>query len=206
VRLTRALAVGGRLGAARLVLALLGVYELRYLLASVWRAIAAAGGAGSQASSGSARWVLVAVAFSSAVTLQEMTRGLRSQVARPSWSLASLQLWLLYSGALLAVLCGLECSLAAMSGHGTLMQVFASVSWWAIPAVLLAGLLLVLSVHGARWVLSAVARWRRRPIPGRGRPLTQMRPWAAVLPRAPTPLIAGWSDRGPPRVSRLQVS
>jgi hypothetical protein len=191
---------------ARLIPALLAVYELRNVLGSVGRGIAAASGGGSQALDGSTRWALLLLALGSALSLREMTRGLKSHINRPAWSRALLRSWLQCSGALLAILCALGCSIAALGGHTALIQVFASMSWWAIPAGLLAGLLLAASLYGTSWVLHAVALRRRRSTPGRRRPLTLLHPLAASLPKAATPLLAGWSDRGPPPISRLQLS
>jgi hypothetical protein len=186
-----------RLG--RLVPLLLAVYELRYLLAHVASAGAALLGTGRADLHWGNPWVLVLLALGAGATLAEIGRGLRWQISRPSSSASLLGLWLLCSSALLVVMCGQELATGLADGHAIGPSVFTGAGLWSsLPAALIVGLLLTTAIGSARWIVSRVVARRIRRC---ARPsLRESVPRAAgvEIAPAPVPLLAGWSDRGPP--------
>jgi hypothetical protein len=132
--------------------------------------------------------------------LREIARGLNADAVRPDWSRSLLRLWLLCAAAMLAVICcgGLAGVCSALGGHGAFGQTVAPQIWSAIPAALCIGLLVAVSLRGARWVLSKAVGLRRALVSARRRQPRERRPATVLLLLAATPLLAGWSDRGPP--------
>ncbi len=183
----------------RLVPAALAAYELRYLLTRLLHLIT-----GSRAVSvpgGLEAIMLILVATGSVLLLRESARGLSSQVGSPRWSVRLLRSWLFCTVGLGASLVtALTFTSATASGHtgsASLLHAIEAGNWLSAgPALLIAGLLLALSWHGAKWLLDRVGS-----TPGM-RPLA--RAAAARLEGAESfrltgaPLRAGWSDRGPP--------
>jgi hypothetical protein len=130
-------------------------------------------------------WILIPLALGAALMLREAGRGLVSQLPRPRWSPRFAAVWAGSSGVLFAAL------LASGSSLG-------SGSWISITLAVCLGLVLAASLPGARRLLWSLARLHRR-IPVRIRTPDVPIPCAATL-SAPVraPLLAGWSDRGPP--------
>jgi len=124
-------------------------------------------------------------ALGAGVMLREAGRGLVSQLPRPRWSARFAGTWAGSSGLLLTILLASSSSV----GFG---------AWISIPLAVGLGLVLAASLHGARRLLWSLARVRGR-IPIRVRASAVPIPCALTV-TAPVgvPLLAGWSDRGPP--------
>jgi len=124
-------------------------------------------------------------ALGAGVMLREAGRGLVSQLPRPRWSARFAGTWAGSSGLLLTILLASSSSV----GFG---------AWISIPLAVGLGLVLAASLHGARRLLWSLARVRSR-IPIRVRASAVPIPCALTV-TAPVgvPLLAGWSDRGPP--------
>jgi ABC-type nitrate/sulfonate/bicarbonate transport system permease component len=130
-------------------------------------------------------WILILVALGAGVMLREAARGLACRLPRPRWSAGFVGTWAGSSVLLLTVLLASASSL----GSGT---------WISIALAVCLGLVLAASLPRARQLLSALTRLRRR-IPARTRASTVPIPCAlTVAAPVPAPLLAGWSDRGPP--------
>jgi hypothetical protein len=130
-------------------------------------------------------WVLVGVALGAGVMLHEVGRGLVSQLSRPRWSARFAGTWAGSSALLLTVL------LASGSSHS-----FGA--WISVLLAVCLGMVLAASVPGARRLLGAFTRLRGR-IPVRVRVSAVPIPCALTLNASVrAPLLAGWSDRGPP--------
>jgi hypothetical protein len=128
-------------------------------------------------------WILIAVALGAGV-LREAGRGLAQQLPRPRWSASFARAWAGSSGLLLTVLLASGGSLGA--GVST-----------SIAVAVCVGLVLAASLLGARGLLRAFTL--RGRIPVRRRTLAVASSCPGTLPApAPAPLLAGWSDRGPP--------
>jgi len=130
-------------------------------------------------------WILVVVALGAGVMLREAGRGLAVQLPRPRWSVRFAGTWAGSSMLLLAVLLASGSSL----GFG---------GWISIALAVCLGVVLAASLYGARRLLTACTRFR-------GRMPVRIRAPAVVIPcdltltgPVPAPLLAGWSDRGPP--------
>jgi hypothetical protein len=132
-----------------------------------------------------APWILILAALGAGVMLREAGRGLAVRLPRVQWSPRFAGRWAASSMLLLTVLLSSGSSLES----GT---------WISIALAVCLGLVLAASLPGARRLLKAVMRLRGRiPVGIRG--------YAVSIPCALTltapvraPLLAGWSDRGPP--------
>jgi hypothetical protein len=130
-------------------------------------------------------WVLVVAALGAGVILHEAGRGLISQLPRPRWSGRFAGTWAGSSALLLTVL------LASGSSHS-----FGA--WISVLLAVCLGMVLAASQPAARRLLGAFTRLR-------GRIAVRVQVSAVPIPCASTlnasvraPLLAGWSDRGPP--------
>jgi hypothetical protein len=131
-----------------------------------------------------APWIVIGVAFGTGLMLREVGRGLAPQVPRPRWSASFLGTWAGGSGLLLTVL---------LASGGSL----GSGAWTSVALAVCLGVVLAASLHGARRLLRALTRLGARA--PRRRTTAVSIPSASTLPAlAPAPLLAGWSDRGPP--------
>lgn len=168
---------------ARLIPAALAVYELRFLASAInerelLRVITAL----DPRSAGA--WVALLLAAALLRMLRETGRGLGASLSRPRFSLQLTVSWLACTTALIG-------ALAVTGGAGGVLG--------ALPAALCVGLVLAASFHGACWALRElryVATPRVRPPQVTALALTTL-----VPARPPTPLLFGWSDRGPPQAS-----
>jgi hypothetical protein len=130
-------------------------------------------------------WILVAVALGAGVVLREAGRGLALQLPRPRWSARFAGTWAGSSGLLLTVLLASGSSL----GSGV---------WISTAFAVCLGLVLAASLHGARRLLRSFTRPRDQ-VPLRLRASAALVPVALTLTASvQAPLLAGWSDRGPP--------
>jgi hypothetical protein len=129
-------------------------------------------------------WMLIVVALVAAVMLREAGRGLVSQLPHPQWSARFVVGWAASSCLLLTVL---------PASHGAL----GVGAWISIPVAACLGLVLAASLHGARRLLEMVRLPRRIALRVRAFAVP-IPPSLSVAARVPAPLLAGWSDRGPP--------
>jgi hypothetical protein len=133
-------------------------------------------------------WIVIGAAFVTAALLREIGRGLPAALPRPRWSTGLVAAWAACSGLLFVALSVLS------TGGGPL----GSGAWSAVAVAVCLGLLLATSLQGARWVLRELVRLHARP-PGRQRaPSLPSSPAIAMAAPVAAPLLAGWSDRGPP--------
>jgi hypothetical protein len=133
-----------------------------------------------------APWMMIVVALGAGAVLREAGRGLVSQLPRPQWSARFIATWAATSG-LLTVL---------LTSHTAL----GSGAWISLPLAVCLGLVLAASLRGARRLLEMVRLRGRIPIRIRAF-AAPAPPTLSVAAAVPAPLLAGWSDRGPP--SRL---
>lgn len=187
-------------GIARVIPAALAAYELRYLLASLGSVGAGLRWIARADEHSSGPWIVALLAIGVCLMLREISRGLVKRALRPRWSVVLVGLWLLCSSALVAIFCCGEVfrSLVAFGHPVELAQVFGPGGWSSMPAALCLGFLLAASLQGAWWVLREVVRWRARHIPSRRRRPVALRSTEVVRLPAAVPLLAGWSERGPP--------
>ncbi len=175
----------------------MAAYELRYLIAHLLRLVSGAGSV--QLPAGSAAVGVIIVAAAMALLLRESGRGLSSRAATAEPSLRLLRSWLVCSAGLALLLVGVLAFGAATAGaHADpLAHAIGFGNWLAAgPALLVSGLLLALSLHGARWLLARVGAV---PVRGFGGPAAVGFSGSSLSFRAAgAPLRAGWSDRGPP--------
>jgi len=184
MRLTRKHPTGVALHIARVIVAVAAAAELRCLIVAALRVdharLPASLPLGSETF-----WASALLAAGAVVLLREISRGLTPPRPRRSARLAIT--WACCSAALLGVLC-----VRGLGGAG-----FAS----GLPSVAVAlciGLLLAASLQGTRWMLRAVASLAPR---ARTRAHSHAPMAVVAWARAgspPAPLLAGWSDRGPP--------
>jgi hypothetical protein len=174
----------------------LAAYEFRYLIAHLAAFATVLQAAGSRPVTLGA---LVLLAAGAGSFLRESGRGLAASVPRPGWSLRFVGSWMLCSTALAALLVAADLlhALPAIGHAQPLAHLVAPGAWSMAPAVLLVGLVLAASLHGAHWLLLELVRLRRRPGEVRS-PLVAL--CVAVVEQrcVAAPLRAGWSDRGPP--------
>ena len=139
--------------------------------------------------------LLAACALILGLALFQVGRGLNRVATTPRWTLALLGLWLMFCSALVVLL-----SLAvAVAGHGMPSHVLGADGPWAnAPAVLGLALILSVSIAGVGWLarhgLTVAAAW----VYAAARDPSARRRVASECQPAPAPLLAGWSDRGPP--------
>jgi len=186
---------------ARVIPAAFAVFELRYLLASLANAGGALEWAARSNMHSASLWLLLLLAAGACWMLREIGRDLVRRTSRPRWSLALVCVWLLCSSALVALFC---CELVLL-GRATAGQsagvpaaVFGPAGWSSALAALSFGFLLAASLQGVWRVLREVGRIRTGEIPSRPQRAVAARLAEVVAPPAAVPLLAGWSDRGPP--------
>ncbi len=175
------------------------VHQLRYLLAYRGGAGLELQRTGHSYMHSVVPWMVLLLGLAAGCLLRALGRAFTDQTSAARFTISFTGLWSACTGALVGIfVCQelLEGMLA--TGHPAgLVGVFGYGGWWALPAALCMGLVLAAIFHGARWVIDEVIRRcadqathaRRMP--------------AAIAPRdlpvrAPTPLLAGWSSRGPP--------
>ena len=192
--------IGGAGRAALLPPAALAVHQLRYLLAFGGSAGLELERQGHSYLHSLLPWLIALVAVAAGGFLHSLGRAFGGHATRTRFGLSFLALWLACTVALVAIYAGQELLEGWMvTGHPAgLAGVFGYGGWWALPAAACVGLVLAAVFHGARLMLRAVARGHAGRAPSRVREVGPLaaRPLMAVPTAAP--LIAGWSDRGPP--------
>jgi hypothetical protein len=145
-------------------------------------------------------WMVLLLGLTAGWFLRALGRALSSQTSAARFTLSFTGLWSACTGALVGIFVCQEL-LEGMfaTGHPAgLVGVFGYGGWWALPAALCVGLVLAAVFHGARWVIEEVVRRHGdTPAGSDRRPATALRPRDPGV-RAPAPLLAGWSSRGPP--------
>jgi hypothetical protein len=191
-----------RLGAAALLPpAALAVHQLRYFLAYGRGASAELQHTGHSYLHSVVPWLVVLVALAIGSFLRSLGRTLGGRQSASRRAASFTGLWLACATCLVCIFACQELLEGLFaSGHPTgIAGIFGYGGWWSIPAAVCVGLVLAACLYGAHWVLAEVARRCTAPQPGWPAPrlaVTGARA-AAVIPASP--LVAGWSDRGPPR-------
>jgi hypothetical protein len=190
-------------GAARVALlppAAFAVHQLRYVLAFGTNAGLELQRQGHSYLHSAVPWIVALIALVAGGFLRSLGKAFAGHTSLSRFSLSFSALWLVCSGALVAiyvsqellegfVVTGHPAGLAGVLGYG---------GWWSIPVALCVGLVLAAVFHGARWVLDAVARSHGARRLVRNDAVTTIRAQGdALLPRL-APLVVGWSGRGPP--------
>lgn len=191
-----------RLGAAALLPpAALAVHQLRYLLAYGGGAGAELQRTGHSYLHSVVPWLILLVALAIGGFLRSLGRTLGGRRSASGHAASFTGLWLVCAFCLVGIFACqelLEGSFA--TGHPVgISGIFGYGGWWSIPAAVCVGLVLAACLYGACWVLDEVVRRRSvHPIGWSTPRLAVARARAATLIPA-SPLVAGWSDRGPPR-------
>ncbi len=145
-------------------------------------------------------WIVCLIAVSVGGFLRALGRAFGGKRPVRQRTLSFAGLWLLCAISLVAIYTCQELleGLFATGHPGGLVGVFGSGGGWSVPAAAVVGLVLAAIFYGARRVLHEVAERHREDRGAVATPPAQT--WCPSDPfvSAPTPLVAGWSDRGPP--------
>ena len=184
---------------ALLPAAAFAVHQLRYMLAYGSGSDVALQRSGHAYLHSVAPWLVMVLALAAGSFLRAMGRALTHQTSPKRYTLSFFALWVACAGALVMVFAGQELleGLFATGHPAGIAGIFGYGGWWAVPAAACIGLVLAAVFHGARWIVTEIARRAARPPADRrlGDPLP--RP-GRLLTLTPAPLLAGWSTRGPP--------
>jgi hypothetical protein len=186
--------------AALLPAAAFAVHQLRYLLAFGGHAGVELQRTGHSYLNSLVPWIVLLLALVAGGFLRALGRAFAGHTSVPRYTVSLAGMWLACTGCLVAIFCCQEFleGLFATGHPAGLVGIFGYGGWWAIPAAACVGLVLAAWLHGARWVLQEVARRRARgQAAWIGPALVVPRPRDVVV-AAWAPLVAGWSDRGPP--------
>jgi hypothetical protein len=199
-RTGRAGVLGAGAQMALLPVSAYGVHQLRYLLAFGGNAGTVLRATGHSYLNSVVPWIILLVGLAAGWFLRRLGRSFAGHDTVPRYALSLTGLWLACFACLMAIFIGQELleGIFATGHPAGLAGVFGYGGWWSVPAAAAIGLVLATVLHGALWVLNTVAHRARarRHAPGR-LTLAPQRPTAAPSLRL-VPLVAGWSDRGPP--------
>ena len=176
------------------------VHQLRFLLAFGGAAGSELQRTGHSYLHSLVPWIVLLIALVIGGFLRAAGRALAGQRSLPCYALSLTGLWAVCSLALVAIYVSQEFleGLFATGHPAGLAGIFAYGGWWSIPAAIIVGFLLATLFHGARWVLDEVARRHaQRFVRSRTRAGAVRRPRDVVVPVL-SPLVGGWSGRGPP--------
>jgi hypothetical protein len=187
---------------ARLLLlpaASVAVHELRYVLAAGGHARVILERQGHAYLHSLLPWIVLLAAAAVGSFLWALGRAFAGQRTIPRYAMSLGLLWMLCTACLLVIFVAQELLEGLLAGGhpAGLAGVFGYGGWWALPAALCVGLVLATILHGARWVLDEVARWRRASRLTCSPQARLPRLYSVLLPRL-SPLEAGASGRGPP--------
>jgi hypothetical protein len=145
-------------------------------------------------------WIVVLLAAVAGGFLRALGRAFSGQTSLPRYTVSFAGLWLACAAALVAIFACQEFleGLIATGHPAGWAGIFGYGGWWSIPAAVSVGLVLAAFLHGARWVLGAVARRRVRSRVGWGAVAPIVAPAVKFVVAPIAPLVAGWSGRGPP--------
>lgn len=178
------------------------VHQLRYMLAYGHAADLELQRTGHAYVHSVVPWLVGLIALAAGCFLWAIGRAMARQTIAARFTVSFAALWMVCSAALVAVFVGQELleGFFAVGHPAGLAGVFGYGGWWAVPAAVCVGLVLAAVFHGARWIIDRIAcRGRGTGLAGRC-PHVQ-RPSLPVLWYAVSPLVAGWSSRGPPGLS-----
>lgn len=189
--------------AALVPLAAFAVHQLRYLLTYGSGAGAELTDTGHSYLQSVVPWIVLLVGVSVGAFLRSLGQAASGQRSGPGRRLSFLALWFACAACLLTIYCTQEFLEGLFAtGHPTGIEgIFGFGGLWAIPSAVGVGLGLATILYGARWTLEQVSSRRRSTlhVPFQ-RPLRVARPRDVV--RVPAgPLVRGWCDRGPPRIT-----
>jgi len=144
-------------------------------------------------------WLVALVGIAAGAFLTRVGRAFATRTSPREFSLSFSALWALCALTLVAIFsCQETLEGIFATGHpGGWAAVFGDGGYWAVPVAACVGFVLAALFHGARWVVRRTALWRRRPSRLRRAITVSPRPVGVAL-RAPEPVLAGWSSRGPP--------
>jgi hypothetical protein len=191
--------LGGFAQVLLLPLAALAVHQLRYVLAYRGHAGIMLQRTGHSYLHSITPWIMLTAALAAGGFLHKLGRAFAGHRTVSRYTASLIVLWLACAACLIAIFACQELleGLLATGHPAGLAGVFGYGGWWAIPLAAIIGLVLAAVLHGALWVLDAVARRRRRQALWSGPARALARPGSFLLiPRAP--LVGGWSGRGPP--------
>jgi hypothetical protein len=191
------------LSAGRIVLlppAAFAVHQLRYELAYGSAAGEELRETGHSYLHSAVPWLVALLALAAGGFLLVAGRAFARRVAPRTRTVSFAGLWALSVVALLAIFAGQETleGLFATGHPGGWAAVFGDGGWWAVPVAGCVGLVLATIFHTARWAVRRIVALRGPAVPAahpRRSPAPRPRD---VAVRAPAPLLAGWSSRGPP--------
>jgi hypothetical protein len=186
---------------APLAPAAFAVHQLRYLLAYGGGASAELQRTGHSYLHSLVPWLVLILALCAGAFLRSLGRAFAGQTSLPRYTLSLAGMWMACTVALIGIFACQELLEGLFTtGHAAgLAGVFGFGGGWAIPASLCIGLVLAAWLHGARWVVRAVASRRAgRPMPAAGHPALVLRYPRLALLTPPQPLIDGSCSRGPP--------
>ena len=178
------------------------VHQLRYWLAYGGRASAELQRTGHSYLHSVVPWLVLLLALGVGCFLRALGRAFSGQTSPARFSLSLTAMWLVCSAALVGIFACQEFleGLFATGHPSGLVGIFGYGGLWSIPAGVCVGLVLATALHGARWLVRAVARRRARPyLAGIGPASPIARPRDVALMRL-APMVTGWSGRGPPTV------
>jgi hypothetical protein len=193
---------------ALLPLGAFAVHQLRYLLAFGGHASAVLAQTGHSYLSSLAPWAILPLALLAGGFLRSLGRAAAGHTSARRYSTSLAGLWLACSLALVAIYAGQELLEGiVLAGHPAgFAGVFGFGGWWAIPAAAAVGLVVATLLHGALWVLREVARLRGGPRPAGARSPQRLAVCRADdFARPLSPLVEGWSGRGPPARSPVSA-
>jgi hypothetical protein len=131
-------------------------------------------------------WIVLLAAAAVGSFLWALGRAFAGQRTIPRYAMSLGLLWMLCTACLLVIFVAQELLEGLLAGGHP-----------AGLAALCVGLVLATILHGARWVLDEVARWRRASRLTCSPQARLPRLYSVLLPRL-SPLEAGASGRGPP--------
>lgn len=176
------------------------VHQLRYELAYGSHAGAELRETGHSYLHSLVPWLVLLIGLALGCFLRRLGRAYSRRSSPREFTLSFTAAWALCTGALILIFfCQETLEGWFAAGHPSgLAAAFGDGGWWAIPVAASIGLLLAAALHGARWVVAAVARLRRRgALLGAAVPFLR---WSIRDAQAPVlaPWHGGWSSRGPP--------
>jgi hypothetical protein len=162
--------------AARLVLAVVGLYELRSLVLSAAHALTRVG---SLPLGSAAVWWLALCALALGAGLWQTGRGIGAVARPPGWGLRLVGTSLMLASTLLVILS----TLGSLLGHGAVVQLLGSATGWAhAPAAVTLGIFLAASVDVVRWLAERSFVAADRSAPAIAAPPVQRRPPGCLGP------------------------
>lgn len=176
------------------------VHQLRYMLAYGGNAGIELQRTGHSYLHSVVPWLVLLLALAAGGFLRALGRAFAGHTSPARFTLSLGAMWLVSSAALVAIFVCQEFleGLFATGHPAGWVGIFGYGGWWSIPAAVSIGLVLAAVLHGARWLVRAVARQRARPhVLVIGPVLRLARPREVVV-GCPAPLVSGWSGRGPP--------